>query len=339
MREKPLADGQIAYFWAPPTRAIREGFTISSEALGKDYAAACDRAVLLNKHLDAWRTGRGVEKTLEARGGVGTLEWAVEIYKREESSAWAKVSKRSRYEYERAFKLVLRHRTKTGTEVGAASLKSITTRGVDKLYLALQKGTKVTRRLTQANKCMARMARVWDYVAARYPSLFSTPPVNPFRAVELQHTKQTTRPASRAEAYALHAALVAAGEPHLAVVPLVAFEWHQRPENVLAGHLSWGDYRPTERPDAVRIVHHKTGAVNFLPLVARDGQNHFPKLTAYLDGLPRLGAPIVLMQSKPLGKRSPSLSSTELHVLASGVRPAPRGYRTTSLLLPVVTVE
>jgi hypothetical protein len=135
--------------------------------------------------------------------------------------------------------------------------------------------------------------------------MFPVPAVNPFRAVELEHTKGTTRPASRAEAYALHAALVRAGEPHLAVVPLVAFEWHQRPENILAGHLTWLDYRPKERPNAVRVVHHKTGEINWLPLVSPAGQAHFPELSAYLDALPRLGAPIVLMQSKPLGKREP----------------------------------
>jgi class 3 adenylate cyclase len=43
---------------------------------------------------------------------------------------------------------------------------------------------------------------------------------------------------ARAEAYALHAALVAAGEPHLGVVPFICFEWHQRPENVLSGHIA-----------------------------------------------------------------------------------------------------
>ena len=43
---------------------------------------------------------------------------------------------------------------------------------------------------------------------------------NPFRGVELDYGKGTTRPASREEAYALHAALVAAGELHLAAVPL-----------------------------------------------------------------------------------------------------------------------
>ena len=68
--------------------------------------------------------------------------------------------------------------------------------------------------------------------------MFPVPAVNPFRAVELTHGKGTTKPTSRADAYALHRALIAAGEPHLAVVPLVCFEWHQRPENVLAGHVN-----------------------------------------------------------------------------------------------------
>ena len=135
--------------------------------------------------------------------------------------------------------------------------------------------------------------------------MFPVPNVNPFRAVELEHSKGTTRPTSREEAYALHAALVAAGEPHLAVVPLAAFEWHQRPENVLAGHLTWGDYRPRERPNSVRVLHHKTGEIVWLPLVSQRGQALFPELSAYLDSLPRLGAPIVLMQPKPLGKRIP----------------------------------
>ena len=181
----------------------------------------------------------------------------------------------------------------------------MTTLGVDKLYVALQKGTMVERRLTQANKCMTRMARVWDYVQSRYPTMFSVPAVNPFRAVELEHTKATTRAASRQEAYALHAALAAAGEPHLAVVPLAAFEWHQRPENILGGHLTWADYRPLERPNSVRVVHHKTGEIVWLPLVSRAGQALFPELSAYLDLLPRIGVPIVLMQSKPLGKSKP----------------------------------
>ena len=40
----------------------------------------------------------------------------------------------------------------------------------------------------------------------------------------------------------------------------------QRPENVLAGYLAWPDYRPKDAPDAIRIVHHKTGATVWHPL-------------------------------------------------------------------------
>ena len=190
---------------------------------------------------------------------------------------------------------------KNGAELGSADLAAITAHGVDKLYTHLQKGKRVERRLRQANLCMIRMARAWDAVRRLFPKL--VPSDNPFRGVELEHGQGTTRAACRAESYALHQALIAAGEPHLAAVPLICFEWHQRPENVLAGHLSWADYRPADRPNTVRVLHHKTGEVVPLPLIDGAGPL-FPELTAYLDSLERLGVPIVLMKPKPLGKEA-----------------------------------
>lgn len=235
------------------------------------------------------------EEDLDLRPGFGTLAWLVERYKR--SRAWEKVSKRSRYEYERALKLVTRHKLDDGTELGAIPVHLIDAKGVDDLYVRLQRGTRVERRLRQANLCMIRMGRAWDAVHRLYTTV--VPSNNPFKGVELEHGKGTERPASRAEAYALHQALIAAGEPHLAAVPLICFEWHQRPENVLAGHLTWADYRPGDRPNAVRVLHHKTGAIVLLPLSDRDGPL-FPELTEYLDSLERLGVPIVLMMPKRL---------------------------------------
>jgi hypothetical protein len=145
---------------------------------------------------------------------------------------------------------------------------------------------------------MMRMARAWDAVHRLYPK--SVPEENPFRGVELEHGKGTALAASRADVYALHAALAAAGEPHLAVVPLVCFEWHQRPENVLAGHLTFTDYRPPERPNAVQIVHHKTGERVWLPLQDHQGPL-FPELMQYIESLEQLGVPMVLMRSKRKG--------------------------------------
>ena len=155
-----------------------------------------------------WRSGRqGTLKSSDMPPDVGSLRWCVEVYKR--GPAWARVSKRSRPEYERSFRMVLEHKTKAGGDVGAASVKSVSALAVDKLYVRLQQGTKVNKRLRTANLCMTRMARAWDFTQARYPNLFAVPLINPFRSVELQYSHGTTPPASRAEAFALHQALLA----------------------------------------------------------------------------------------------------------------------------------
>jgi hypothetical protein len=61
-------------------------------------------------------------------------------------------------------------------------------------------------------------------------------------------------------AQALAQALKAIGEPHLGAAALLSFELHQRPEHVRNGDITWADYRPAHRPDAVHIRHPKTGA-------------------------------------------------------------------------------
>jgi hypothetical protein len=41
---------------------------------------------------------------------------------------------------------------------------------------------------------------------------------------------------------------------------VICFEWLQRPENVVAGHIKWTGYRTGSKP-TIRIEHHKPGAV------------------------------------------------------------------------------
>jgi len=83
--------------------------------------------------------------------------------------------------------------------------------------------------------------------------------LNPFQGLERVHTrKKTTIPATREQAAAMAQALADIGHPALGAAALIAFEWHQRPENIIAGHLAWTDYRPADRPAAVRLFHHKT---------------------------------------------------------------------------------
>jgi hypothetical protein len=107
--------------------------------------------------------------------------------------------------------------------------------------------------------------------------------------------------ASREEAYALARALKEIGEPHLGAAALICFESHQRPEHVRNGDITWADYRPGHRPDAVQIRHPKTGEKGWVPLEDSEGLL-FPELEVYLAELPRLGLPIVLTA----GRRGPA---------------------------------
>lgn len=296
--EKRLANGCVAYYWRPKQSDVRGGFTLHAEKLGQDFATAKVRADELNAHLDAWRAGRNTPRELDMQPGFGTLEWLIERYQR--TPAWEKVSERSRPDYQRAFDLICDVPRKSGTVVGAAAVSTIDARSVDKIYKKLRVGPR-GKRTRQAHLCILRVARAWDVVSRLYPK--DVPALNPFRGVELTYGRGERPAATREQALALYQALIDAGEQHLAVAPLVCLEWMQRPENVIAGHLAWTDYRPAERPNHVRIEHHKTGAMAWAALSDADGE-FSPKLTTYLDKLPRLGVAVVLF--KPTRPRGPA---------------------------------
>jgi hypothetical protein len=289
---KRLKSGTTAYYWRPPKADTAAGFTLHAEALGADASIAFSRAAILNAHLDEWRDSRGVPKSLDRQPGFGTLEWLIERYK--QSKAWDKVSARVRPDYEYYFKVFLAVPRQSGGDIGSAPLASIDARAADRIYDKLQTGPRGSRKRLPV-VIISKVARAWDVVRRLYPKV--VPELNPFRGVEMVHSKGSRAAATRAEAYALHRALVEAGEPHLAVAPLVCFEWLQRPENVVGGFLAWTDFKPINRPNAVRIMHHKTGALVWMPLADEDGP-FFEELTAYLDRLDRIGVPVVL--SRPI---------------------------------------
>ncbi|MCB1505025.1 MAG: hypothetical protein KDJ47_08620 [Hyphomicrobiaceae bacterium] len=296
---KTLAAGGVAYYWAPQRRDVDRGFTIRSEALGQEYAAACDRALMLNAHLDAWRAGRGGMAPLEeTRSEYGTFAWLVRAYVR--SAAYSRVSMRSRSEYERALDRIEKMtRTDGRGTVGGLALKSITPAAVDRIYERLQLGPR-GKRIRQANLSIDVAGRAWDVVHRLHRA--AVPAENPWRGV-LQIRNKTTKPAAtRDEAYALAVALRDIGEPHLGAAALIAFEWHQRPEHIRAGDITWTDIRPPDHPTEVFVRHPKTGEKDWLPLDDEDGTPFFPELEAYLAALPRLGIPVVLTA----GRRGPA---------------------------------
>jgi len=256
MIEKRLRSGAVAYYWNPPVADLRAGFTLHREALGQELGAACDRAAQLNQHLYAFRAGRGAARDLDLQPGYGTVDWLIERYYH--SRAFVKVSERTKPDYRHALTLVADTSTKIGTRFGALRLGQISAAAVDKLYTNHLLTNETGRaRARQAGLCIALMRRAWKVVHRLYPKV--VPVQNPWIGVILDGGKQEIVPATREEAFALSSAIAAEHHPHLAAVPLICFEWLQRPENVLAGHLTWSDIRPNAHPRHVRIDHHKTG--------------------------------------------------------------------------------
>lgn len=331
----------MAYFWEPQTRDKRRGCPVHAEALGTDYGVAVERARLLNQHLDAWRHGQGGTKHAIERRGHGTVAWLFDTYQR--SAGWEKkVSPRSRYEYKRALARIEDVTTTIGGTVADLPVASISPAAADKIYAALQNGPR-GKRIRQANLSIDVARRAWKVVRRLHPGVI--PSENPWTGV-LRDTTSAAKPAcTREEAYQLANMLRTIGEPHLGAAALICFEWHQRPEHVRKGDITWADYRPPHRPDAVQIRHPKTGVKGWVPLEDDFGPL-FPELEAYLVGLPRLGLPIVLtagrrgpippsMPSARCARRGPRLTSDTMLLLmhaATGdllnwVMPAPQSSR------------
>jgi hypothetical protein len=80
--------------------------------------------------------------------------------------------------------------------------------------------------------------------------------------------------------------------------PVICFEWLQRPENVLAGHIRWSDYRGRDASTTIRIFHHKTGAIVLHPWQDSDGTLFYADAEDVLAKVPRRGIPIILHETR-----------------------------------------
>jgi hypothetical protein len=76
--------------------------------------------------------------------------------------------------------------------------------------------------------------------------------------------KLTKHAVTRDQVYAFVHGCIEHDEVEAAAVAVICFEWLQRPENVIAGHIRWTGYR-NGKP-TTRIEHHKAGAIIDHPL-------------------------------------------------------------------------
>ena len=279
----------MAYYWTPTTRDLKAGFTLHREALGGDLAQAIDRAEQLNRHLDDWRDGRDTIRSLDVGPAAGSLDWLVESYYRTRAFT-IKVSERVKPDYRRELRLVCDVMLSDGRRAGQIPVAQMSHRFADKLYQRLLEGPR-GRRVTQANNCLNRIKNAWSRVQPYHPKI--VPKENPFTNV-VRETQYTAKKAcTREQAIALADAIAAQGQPYLALAPLICFEWHYRPENVIAGCLTWADWRPVDRRDQVQVFHRKTGERIWLPLEDHEGP-FFSELEARMRALKKVSDQVVV---------------------------------------------
>jgi hypothetical protein len=301
---KTLANGAMGFYFNVPTLYRKLGCTIANEPLGTDYIAACGedgnsgRAGSLNALFDDWNTKRKGGQATGRLAAYGTVDWLFREYK--QSKAYLeKVAPRSRPDYERTMLLIADIVTKKGDRIGDRRIRAITPMSADKIYDIICHGPRGPRP-RQGEKAVALCRRAWRVVHRLYPNQFDRNVPNPWDGVtKRRRTKGTKSAATREQVYAFAWGCIEHGKPEVAAAAVICFEWLQRPENVLAGYLRWTDYRSKEWPSAIKIEHHKTGAVVWHPLEEKTEAGvvkFYDDAEAVLAHLLHRGVPMILRE-------------------------------------------
>jgi hypothetical protein len=178
-------------------------------------------------------------------------------------------------------------------------VKTITPRAADKLIEYFNVGTKGQKRLRTGHKLMMLCRKAWKVVQRLYPSEFDKTVPNPWLGATLEKRIITKKAAvTREQVYTFAYGCIEEGEVEAAAVAVICFEWLQRPENVVGGHISWNGYR-NPKP-IIRVEHHKTNEIVDHPLeeIQSDGSvvKFYEDAEEILAKLPRRGIPMILRE-------------------------------------------
>jgi hypothetical protein len=296
---KPRKSGGWAYFFNVPSWARKLGCPFENEPLGTDYETAVQRAeTMLLPAFDSWRSGGETDVPMGI-AKAGTLDWIFAEYRADRR--YTALDVRTKRNHEVGFRLVGQYAMKDGRRLGTVSLAAITTAVTDALYEKLLVASDGHERRTTVNHAMKSCRRAWNVAARRNPG--KVPLVNPFARMGLKSSDRETPTATLAELQAFRAKAIELGHPSLATAALIAWEWLQREKDIFAT-FDVAHYRPKERPNAVRVLHEKTGEENWIPLFDDNGVPLFPELMLELDAIKRerIGG---LMLHRDWGERAP----------------------------------
>jgi len=287
-----------AYFFEVPAVWRAAGCTVASEALGTDYAEAVSRVErVLLPGLDSWRTAGASDAVPDRGARHGTFDWLAEEYT-ERSRFFRTISASQQRTHRAGLQMVADYRLSDGRRIGEVGLTSLTPAVVDTLYERLlfvtetltmpdgQVATVVRERRTTVNHAMKSCRRAWFVTRRTHDKI--VPERNPFSKMGLKSNSRETPTATYDEMAIAVAAFDKAGLSSIGTAIMVMWEWLQRVEHVFSA-FDVDHYRPKDRPDAVRVVHPKTGEESWQPLYEPDGERRplFPELMERLDEIKR----------------------------------------------------
>ncbi|TGN75933.1 hypothetical protein EOW77_0032205 [Bradyrhizobium yuanmingense] len=303
VRPKRLSGGQVAYYYDVPTKYRKMQCAVQNEPLGTDFAKMQERAKILNEQFDEWDRVRKGHPAAQGRimPTFGTVDWLFREYKMSDAYL-LKVAPRSRPDYEWAMDQVCDTRTKKGERTGDQLVSRLSPRAADKLYKRFLSSTgkkNGEERLRTAEKMIGLCRKAWRVVHRYFPAEFDKQVPNPWLGVTMKVRAKAEKPAvTRDEVYTFAWGVIDK-YPEIAATAVICFEWLQRPENVVMGHMKWSDYRAPNAPSTIRVVHHKTNKIAPHPLEEETEAGvvrFYPDAEEVLARLPKLGVPMILRQ-------------------------------------------
>lgn len=274
MRAKRLAKERVAYYWAPRTADVRNGFTPASVALGQDYGLAVSRAKALNADLYNWRAG--VERE---RADTGTVGWMMDVYRK--TDRFRGLSVEAKKDYDRVLvKVAAMSITTNGKPFKDMPVEKVRPKHADKLYKDLKvSGSR------QAQKAMTIMKTCWKAAYRQHDDII--PVDNPFEDMQLSHTPKETKHATAGELESFTSKAIAMGEPALAAAARLGWDMHVRPTEAFRD-FRWKDWRPDDHPFHCFVHAGKRDNGAWIPVADPDtGEAFFPELAAIIKLIPR----------------------------------------------------
>ncbi|MBW7970092.1 hypothetical protein [Bradyrhizobium sp. BR 10289] len=311
-RQKLLTNNTVAYYFSPPSWARRQGCELRPEPLGSDYANAVERVEqVLLPAFESWRS-QGLSDIIPVSPEPGTFDWLVGVFQAHQK--WAELDSNTQRLYRRSLELFASHELKDGNRAGSKKLSDFTKAFVDAVYGKLLVTSKVSsdgdvivrERRRYANMAMACCRRAW-FVGQRAQEKI-VPASNPFSRMGLRSRApgRPIRPTPTAtwdELVAFRAAARKLDYRSIGTAALLAWEWLQREQHVF-GAFDISHYRPSERPNSVRIVHPKNGEEAWWPLFDEAGVPLFPELMTELDEISKDSTPGLVFRRDHAHRRS-----------------------------------